>query len=409
MKKTIVIIVTLDTKGPEAKYVKELIENKGHDVIVIDGGILKEPFFVADITREEVAAAAGARVEELAAPGGGEAKAIEAMSEGAAKVAQELYRSGKLDGIISVGGSLGTSIGSAAMRALPFGVPKVMVSTMASGDTHPFVGTKDIMMLYSVTDLMGLNRMTERLLANAAAAIEGMVAAAPVAKPAEKPLIAMSTLGPTTSCAMATKAILEQKGYEVVTFHSVGTGGEALEQTIEDGLINGVFDLTTWEITNRRFGGVWDPGPHRLEAAGRKGIPQVVAPGMVDVIAFNREAVPENFRDRKLIKHTESVVVAPLNREEIAHVAEVMAEKLNTAAGPTAVIIPTKGFSPGGKEGRVYHDPERDRHFTNVLREKLKPDITFVEVEAYINDALFAEKAAALLCELMQSEREGDR
>lgn len=400
MKKTIVLLGTLDTKGPEFSYINEHIRQRGFDTILVDAGVRGRPLLEPDISHDEVAAAAGATVEELAAPGGGEAMAINTMSKGAAKVAQELYRSGKLDGIISVGGSLGTSIATAAMRELPFGLPKVMVSTMASGDTHPYVGTKDIIMFHSVADLVGLNRVTERVLANAAAAIEGMVAA-PVPQPADKPVIAISNLGPMTACAQATKTILEQRGYEVVIFHSVGTGGKALEATIEEGLVNGVFDLTLWEITNRLFGGVWDPGPHRLEAAGRKGIPQVVAPGMIDVIAFNIDAVAESFRERKLIKHTESVVVAPLNTEEIGQVAEVVAEKLNMATGPTAVITPTKGFSPGGKEGRPYHNPERDRHFIKVLKERLKPEITFVEVEVYINDALFAEKAAGLLCQLM--------
>jgi len=401
MKKTIVLLGTLDTKGLEFSYINEYLKQKGFDTILVDAGVRGAPQLQPDISHDEVAAAAGATVAELAAPGGGEAMAINTMSKGAAKVAQELYRSGKLDGIISVGGSLGTSIATAAMRELPFGLPKVMVTTMASGDTHPYVGTKDIIMFHSVADLVGLNRVTERVLANAAAAIEGMVAA-PVPQPADKPVIAISNLGPMTACAQAVKTILEQKGYEVVIFHSVGTGGEALEAMIEEGLVNGVFDLTLWEITNRLFGGVWDPGPHRLEAAGRKGIPQVIAPGMIDVIAFNIDAVAEGFRERKLIKHTESVVVAPLNAEEMGHVAEVVAEKLNMATGPTAVITPTKGFSPGGKEGRPYHNPERDRHFIKVLKERLKPEITFVELELYINDALFAEKAAGLLCQLME-------
>lgn len=401
MKKTIVLLASLDTKGLELGFINEHIKQRGFNTIVVDDGILGRPLFQPDITRDEVAAAAGTTIEELAAPGGGEAKAIAAMGKGAAKVIPEIYRSGKLDGIISVGGSLNTSMGTAAMRALPFGVPKVMVSTMASSDTHPYVGTKDIAMFHTVTDVMGLNRLSNRVFANAAAAIEGMVAAALAPQPADKPMIAISNLGPMTRCAMAVEGILEQKGYEVVVFHSVGTGGEALEAMIEEGLVNGVFDLTTWEITNRLFGGVWDPGPHRLEAAGRKGIPQVVAPGMIDVIAFNIDAVAERFRERKLIKHTESVVVAPLNTEEMAQVAGVVADKLNLATGPTAVIIPTKGFSPGGKEGRPYHNPERDRHFIKVLKERLKPEITFVEVEVYINDALFAEKAAGLLCELM--------
>ena len=399
MKKTIIILGAMDTKGLEFSYLNEHLKGKGFNTIVVDAGTRGRPLLQPDIDRDKVAAAAGATVEEVA-HAGGEAKAMETMSQGAIKVAEKLYHSGKLDGIISLGGSLGTSLGTAVMRALPFGVPKVMVSTMASGDTHDYVGTKDIAMIYSVTDIIGLNRLTKRVLANAAGAIEGMVASDIGHQPATKPLIALTALG-TQRCVLEAKDILEQKGYEAVIFHTVGSGGRSFEATIEEGLVDGVLDLTTNELTNNLFGGTLDAGPSRLEAAGKKGIPQVIGPGIIDIIDFPVEAVPQNFRDRKLIKHNPFLVVAPLNKDEMALVATVMAEKLNKATGPTAVIMPNKGFSPGGKKGRPFHDPERDEFFIKTLKENLRPDITFVEVDAYINDPIVAEKATSLLLGFM--------
>ncbi len=402
MDKTIVLLGTLDTKGVELNYIREHIMQRGYNTLVVDGGIRGRPAIDADVTREQVAQAIGAKIEEVAVSGG-EAKAVETMARAVAQVAEDLHRAGRLDGIISVGGSLGTTIGTAAMRALPFGVPKVMVTTMASGDTRPYVQTKDIVMIHSVTDVSGLNRMTKRVLTNAAGAIEGMVAADMGQQPGDKRLIAITTLGGTNAGADVAKGILEQQGYEVVVFHAIGSGGQALEEVVEQGLIDGVLDLATNELTAHLLGGLMDAGPLRLEAAGKKGIPQVVVPGVIDIVTFNVEAVPPNFSDRNLIKHNPFIVVAPVNKEEMVSIARVMAQKLNKATGPTAVIVPVQGFSPGGKKGRAYHDPERDRAFIEVLKESLRPDITFVEVEAHVNDATFGQEAAALLGRLMQA------
>jgi uncharacterized protein (UPF0261 family) len=401
MKKTIVILGTMDTKGAEFGYLREQIRSKGVDTIVVDTGTRGHPLLEPDISRHEVAAAAGKTIEEVA-HSGGEAKAIETMSQGAIKIAEDLYRSGKLDGIISLGGSLGTTLGTSVMRALPFGVPKVMVSTIASGDTRNYVGTKDIAMIYSVTDIIGLNRMTKRVLANAAGAIAGMVAAKMEHQETAKPLIAITTLG-AMRCVLEAKEILEDAGYEVVVFHTVGSGGRAFEATIEEGLVDGVLDLATNELGNHLFGGALDAGPSRLEAAGKKGIPQVVGPGIIDIVSYTPpEAVPQEFRDRNIIKHNPFMVVVPLKREEMGQIAEVMAKKLNSATGPTAVVMPTSGFSPGGRQGRPFHDPERDRFFISTLKEKLRPDITFVEVDAYINDPIFAQTVTSLLLQLMK-------
>jgi uncharacterized protein (UPF0261 family) len=325
------------------------------------------------------------------------------MMEGASKIAQRLHDSGKLDGIMGLGGSRGTAIGTSAMRALPFGIPKVMVSTIASGDMRPYIGTKDITIIHSVTDIIGLNRMTKRLLAYAAGAMIGAVAANPEPQASDKPLIAMSTMGGINRAAFSAQKILEDKGFEVVAFHTVGTGGQAMEEAVVQGLINGVLDLVTHELTDHLYGGYYDAGPARLEAASKKGIPQVIAPGCLDFIAFSPpEKIPEGLKERKVFRHTPEVAIIRTNKDEMASLGKSMAEKLNKALGPTAVMIPNKGFSPGNRQGKALYAPEADTAFVEVLKRSLKPSIRIVEVEAHINDELFAERAVDLLCELMQ-------
>ena len=393
----------MDTKGVEFGFLNEQIKSRGVNTLIVDTGIRGTPVLKPDITRDELAAAVGTTIEEVA-HSGGEAKAIDTMSQGAIKVVGDLYRSGKLDGIISLGGSLGTTMGTAVMRSLPFGVPKFMVSTIASGDTRNYVGSKDIAMIYSVTDIIGLNRMTKRVLANAAGAIAGMVMSDIGQQPTTKPLIALTTLG-AMRCVLQAKEILENKGYEVVVFHTVGSGGRAFEATVAEGLVDGVIDMTTNELGNNLFGGALDAGPSRLEAAGKTGIPQVVGPGIADIVAYTPpEAVPEKFRNRKIVHHNPFMVVLPLAKEEMHQLAMTMAEKLNKSTGPTAVVMPTKGFSPGGREGRPFHDPERDRHFIDTLKGNLRPDITFAEVDGYINDPVVAEKATSLLLDFMKQK-----
>jgi uncharacterized protein (UPF0261 family) len=396
MEKTIVLLGTLNTKGIELGYIKEKIAAQGYSVIVVDVSFQGSPPIEPDITRDQVAEAGGAKFEQITSLK--QEEVCEPMTAGAVNVIQELYRSGKLDGILSLGGSVATSLATAAMRALPIGVPKVMVSTVASGDTRPYVGTKDITMISSVTDVEGLNRVTKRFLATAAGAIMGMVAADPGPLPSEKPLIAVSIRGDKVPCLRAVRALLEERGYEVVPFHAVGTGGRALEEWVEQGLIDAVLDLTTVELTEHLFGGRFDAGPDRLEAAGRKGIPQVVAPGSIGFASFyGEEGIPQRLRGRKVRMHNPSVAVVWLNNDEMAFVGRVMAEKLNKALGPTAVIIPKRGVGGGGWQD----EPEADLAFVNSLKKHLKPGIEVLEVDAHINDMLFAEKAVALLLELL--------
>ncbi len=404
MKKTIVLLGRLDSKGREYAYVKDLILRGGFDVIVVDVGTRGAPQFASQISREEVASAAGVKFEDVVDPAD-ENKEIRVMMAGASKIAQRLHNARKLDGILCMGGSRGTAIGTAAMRVLPFGVPKVMVSTIASGDMRPYVSTKDITVVHSVTDLVGLNRMTKRLLACAAGALMGAVSADPGLGASGTALIAMSSMGGINRAVFSAQKTLEDKGFEVVAFHTVGTGGQAMEEAVEQGLIDAVLDLVTHELTDHLYGGFCDAGPARLEAAGRKGIPQVVVPGCLDFIVFSPpEKIPESFRNRRVYRHTPEVGLVRANKDEMASVGKVMAEKLNRALGPVVVAVPNQGFSPANRRGKPLYDPDADRAFVEALRQSLKPSVRVIEVDAHINDAAFAEKTVDLLCEVMQKQ-----
>jgi len=404
VKKTIVLLGRLDSKGKEYAYVKDLILRGGFDVIVVDVGTRGPPHFEPQISREEVARAAGVKTEDVVDPSD-ENKEIQVMMEGASKIAQNLCDSGRLDGIMCLGGSRGTAIGTAAMRALPFGIPKVMVSTIASGDMRPYIGTKDITLVHSVTDIVGLNRMTKRLLTCAAGAVMGAVSADPGLETSGKAFIAMSSMGGINRAVFSAQKTLEDKGFEVVAFHTVGTGGQAMEEAIEQGLIDGVLDLVTHELTDHLFGGFCDAGPARLEAAGKKGIPQVVAPGCLDFIVFSPpDKIPEGLRNRKVYRHTPEVALVRANKDEMASIGKAMAEKLNRALGPFVVAVPNQGFSPANRRGKPLYDPEADRAFVEALRQSLKPSARIVEVDAHINDELFAKQAVGFLCELMRKK-----
>lgn len=404
-KKTIVLVGRLDSKGKEYAFVKDVLLRGGFDVIVVDAGTRGIPRLKPDITREEVARAAGVEFQNVV-DRSDESKEIQVMMEGASRVVKKLYHSGKLDAIMALGGSRGTAIGTAVMRVLPFGIPKAMVSTIASGDMRPYVGTRDITIIHSVTDIVGLNRMTKRLLAYAAGAVMGAVSVEPEVEASDKPLVAMSMMGGINRAAFSAQEILEDRGFEVVAFHSVGTGGRAMEETVEQGLVDGVLDLVTHELTDHLFGGYYNAGPARLETAGKKGIPQVIVPGCLDFIAFSPpEKIPDNFKERKIYLHTPEVAIVRANRDEMVAIGEAMAGKLNKALAPTVVVIPVKGFSPGNRQGKALFDPEADAAFIEALKRNLNPSVRVVEVDAHINDEVFAEKAVDLLCELMPGKK----
>jgi uncharacterized protein (UPF0261 family) len=397
--KTIALIGTFDTKGEEFSFLRDRIESAGLRTMMIDVGVLGSPHFAADISHAEVAAAAK---EDLAAlqKERDRGRSVTAMALGATAILGRLYAQGAIHGVASLGGSAGTTIATAAMRALPYGFPKLMVSTLAAGDTKPYVGTKDICMMPSVLDISGLNHVSRRILSNAAGAICGMVAAESAGVLDHKPAIAATMFGVTTPCVTAARRILEERGYEVLVFHATGVGGQAMEQLVEDGAIQAVLDMTTTELADEVAGGVMSAGPHRLEAAGRKGIPQLVCPGAIDMVNFGpAETVPAQFRSRKLYVHNPTVTLMRTTPEECAEIGRITATKLNRASGPVTVLIPLQGVSAIDKLGGPFYSPEALNSYRRALKATLSSVIRLVELDAHINDESFARAAADLLME----------
>jgi uncharacterized protein (UPF0261 family) len=390
MSKTIVIVATLDTKSEETRFLKERIEDAGLETLVVDAGVLSEGHFAGDVSSEQVARLGGSSLPELRALKD-EGRAMEAMATGATQAVQDLYRQGRLDGIIGLGGSMGTSLGTEVMRSLPFGLPKVMVTTMASRDISPWIGHEDIVMLPSVADLSGLNRMTRRTLSNAAGAIAGMVQAG-AALGDGRPIVAIGTLGATEACARHARPLLERMGYETIVFHTVGSGGRALEELITGGQTIGVLEISIQEVFGNLLGSPYDAGAERFENAGRVGIPQVVLPGNADFIAWSPpSALPRRYKGRHLHMHNPAIILVRSNAEELQTVARTLAEKLNKGKGPAVVVIPTEGFSDYSKEGMFFYEPETDRVFAETLHEALVPRIEVIEVPSDINSPACAE------------------
>ena len=398
METRILIIATLDTKETETAYLKRLIEEKGVRTLVMDTGILAPPRLLKpEISREEVALAGGMSIEALLATQD-KGKCIQVMIKGAQSVAQRLYAEGKFAGVISFGGAQGTNIGTAVMRNLPFGVPKLMVSTVASGTATfgPFVGTKDVMMMHSVVDVQGVNALLGRVFANAAAAICGMVRnhLGQIKDDTGRKRVALSMLGTTTPGALRAKELLEAEGYEVIAFHQNGTGGIAMEDLIREGFFCGVLDLNLHELADRLVGGLHGAiRDYRLEAAGAAGLPQVIAPGSIGYSVRGPEATlsPE-LRKRPYIVHNPTLTLVRLTPEEMAAVAEEVALKLNKAKGPVKVLLPLKGFSFPNREGHELWDPVGNEVFLKTLKAKLAPAVAVEEVDAHINDPEFIDR-----------------
>lgn len=396
--KTIAVLGTLDTKGAEHGYVAELIRARGHQTLLIDTGSFEAPTIKPDITREEVAAASGLNLTELRARQD-RGESVTAMANAAAALLLKLQAEGQIDGVISLGGGGGTAIGTAAMRALPIGFPKLMVSTLAAGNVAPYLGTKDIVMFPSIVDVNGLNRISRVLLARAAGAICGMVETeAP--RMAEKPIIAASMFGNTTQCVNIAKKTLEDSGYEVLVFHATGTGGRIMESLIESGLIAGVLDVTTTEWADELVGGILGAGPTRLEAVGRAGVPSVVAPGCLDMVNFGERAtVPEKFAGRLFYQHNPQVTLMRTTAKENAELGRILAEKVNAYTAPVTVLLPLKGVSVISSEGGVFHDPAADAALFSSFKGKVSPGVRVVEMENAINDEVFAQACAHELLE----------
>ena len=397
MTKTVCIVGTMDTKGLEFSFIKTQIESTGTSTYVINTGILGEPQLTPDVSADEVAQAGGSSLQALRDEGD-RGNSVAVMAQGAATLVAEKQAAGEIDGIISLGGSAGTTIGTTAMQAVPVGVPKIMVSTLASGDTSPYVQSKDISMMYSVVDIAGINRLSRQILANAAGAIVGMVNAEVPAATVDKPLIAATMFGVTTPCVTKAMEILEAAGYEVLVFHATGTGGQAMEDLVKGGFLTGVLDATTTELADELVGGILSAGPDRLEAAGASGLPQVVAPGALDMVNFGPpDTVPEQFSDRLFYQHNPTVTLMRTTAEETAELGRIMARKLSEAQGPTTVIIPTQGVSAIDKTGQPFDSPEARTAWSENLKAHIGENVTVIEMDAHINDDEFATKLVETL------------
>ena len=400
--KIIVILATLDTKGIETQYVREQIEKLGERALVIDVGVVGQPATKANITRQEVAEAGGTPLATLLEKPDREV-AAPIMADGATKIITKLAEGGKVHGILSMGGTQGTTLATKVMRALPYGFPKVMVSTMASGNVAPWVDIKDITMMFSVTDILGLNPVMRTILANAAGAAVGMAQANVPMESTEKLLVGVTTVGITTQGAMKAIEVLEAAGYETIVFHAVGTGGRAMEQLMEEGVIGAVLDYSTIEVSNEIFEALLAGGDKRLTTAGRLGLPQVLAPGAIEVLVFNEpETVPPPFNTRTLIRHSPQITDVRLNGEEMARVGEEIAKRLNHTRDEAVFIIPTAGYDSYAVEGEGFYDPQADQAFVDALKANLPENIKVIERDTHIDDPAFATEAANLLIELIE-------
>jgi uncharacterized protein (UPF0261 family) len=399
---SVFLFATLDTKGREADYIRTLLMSWGIAVTLVDVGVVGAPTAVPDVTRDRIFELAGttlAAVQQRRDRG----EAVTAAAAGAARLVREAYARGEVSGVIGLGGSAGTTIGTAAMRALPIGVPKVMVSTLASGTVRQFVGDKDIFMLNAVVDILGINRVSREVLSEAARAMAGLVTyPRPAPRPDDKPLVAATMFGVTTACVERARDTLERAGCEVLVFHATGNGGQAMESLIAEGLIAGVLDVTTTELADEQVGGFLSAGPDRLTAAGKAGVPQVVSTGALDMVNFYApDSVPPRFNDRLFYRHNAVVTLMRTTPEESAAIGAEMARKLAEARGPVAVLLPQRGVSAIDRTGQPFDDPVARKALHDAIREGLK-GAAVTELDLHINDPEFADAAAQKLLDLMR-------
>ena len=390
---TIAVLGTLDTKGLEIQFLAERIQAQGCGAVVVDLGVRESAAMQPDVSRQTVAEAAGERSEELAAAGD-RGRAVAAMTRGVEKIVADLHREDRIQAVVGIGGSAGTAMATAAMRALPMGVPKVMISTLAGGDVAAFVGSKDITMIPSIVDISGLNRISRRVISQGAAAVAAM-ARAKLPEANDRPMIAASMFGNTTACVEAARARLEAAGYEVLVFHATGAGGRTLESLIESGDIAAVLDVTTTELADELAGGVMSAGPTRLTAAGQAGIPAVVAPGCLDMVNFwAPDTVPTEHANRRFYRHNPNVTLMRTTPEENEELGRRFAERLNSSKGPVAVYLPLEGISVISAPGQPFHWPEADEALFSSIKRNLRPDIELHTLDVNINDPTFAEAVA---------------
>ncbi len=400
--RTVVLVGTLDTKGAEYAYLRDRLHAHGVGTLLVDVGTLEPPLTEPDIDRHAVADAGGIDLDELVRERD-RGRSVGAMASAAAAIVRRLREEGRCDGVLAAGGSGNTAIATHAMQALPVGVPKLMVSTVAAGNTRDYVGAGDVMLMASVTDIAGINQISARILANAAAAMAGMVQAPPVQLGGQRPLIAATMFGVTTPSVTTAREALEERGYEVLVFHATGTGGMAMEGLIESDFITGVLDITTTELCDWLVGGVLAAGPERLEVAGRKGLPQVVSLGALDMVNFGaRDTVPPQFQSRNLYVHNPSVTLMRTTPEECAELGRTIARRLVGARGPTALFVPLKGVSAIDLEGGPFYDPAADEALFQALRDNRPGNVELHELEHNVNDPEFAIAMVDRLVEFLE-------
>lgn len=402
MKKTIAIVATMDTKGRESAFVASHVERLGVSVCFIDVGVMESHDVTAQVTQEEVARAANADIGALRRASDRGA-AMAAMSRGVAVVVTDLFRRERIDGLLGLGGSSGSAIVAAAMQALPIGFPKVLVTTMASGNTKPYVGSRDVTLMHSVVDISGLNRISRKILANAAAAVCGMAAVehAPVR---DRPAVALTMMGVTTPCATVASEALERGGFEAFVFHANGAGGPAMEALVADDIFTGVLDMTPAEWADELLGGKSAAGPNRMEAAARYGLPQVVSVGGLDMVRFaGRANIPAHFKSRHFHDHNPTITLMRTTEAESAQLGKIIAAKLNMATGPVRLVLPLRGISALDRAGGEFEDEQARRALFGALRDNLDPKIECVEMDLHINDPEFGSALAADLVRLMEA------
>jgi len=400
--KKVIIVGTLDTKGNEFKFVKDTIESQGVETIMIDAGTFA-PAFTPDVTNEEVCEAAGMRLANLRAKND-RGTNVKTMARGAAKIVKGLVENDEVGGFISLGGSGGSSIAAEVMREIPVGIPKILVSTMGAGDVSPYVGVKDVMMMYSIVDVAGLNNVLKEVLTNASLAIAGIVKNKKPLEQSPKPLIGATMFGVTTPCVTMAREYLESQGYEVVVFHATGSGGKSMEALIDAGYFKGVLDITTTEWCDELVGGVLSAGPDRLNAAALKGIPQVVSVGALDMVNFGPvNTVPKKFDGRKFYEHNSTVTLMRTTVEENAQLGEIIGKKVSQSVGNAAFFIPLKGVSMIDAKDMAFEGVEEDKALFQALRDNIDTKkVELIEMNNHINDKEFAIALAKKLIELMK-------
>ncbi|GIO05846.1 hypothetical protein J31TS6_18740 [Brevibacillus reuszeri] len=409
MTKKAVLIGSLDTKGAEFRFVRDMVESLGVQTLVIDTGVLDEPVFTPDITRDEVALAGGMTIGKLQEQRD-RGTAVRIMTKGAEEVVRRLVDEGVVGAVFGMGGTAGTTVGAAAMRAVPIGIPKLLVSTVASGNTRPYVGEKDVMMMYSVVDIAGLNKLSSRILRNAAYAIAGMVDGTSQEKTQheEKPMIAATMFGVTTPCVTKVREMLEQEGYDVLVFHATGTGGMAMEELVRAGFFVAVADITTTELADELVGGIFSAGPNRLQAAGLAGIPQVISVGALDMVNFGPpETVPPQFADRQFYQHNPTTTLMRTTVEENRQLGKILAERVNQSKAPTVLVFPKGGVSLLDKASQAFDGIEERQALYDAIKLHLRKDIPFLETDGDINDPAVSEMIGNQLLAFVTKEKGG--